>query len=126
MARARLRLEAFIGELLESVPLVTLGQLVLHIASDDDVQLDSRLAGGTWYHDGVRAFVCELAERLQPELVDGEPGPVDERARAALTVMDWSTVPIEVASELAYRLAYLCRVTPGECFCGYHRSEVCE
>jgi hypothetical protein len=121
-----LRLEALLAELLDTVPLVTLGQLVLPIATDDDGQLEARLAGGTWYHDGVRAFVRELAERLQPELVDEPLGPVDERARAALTVMDWSTVPVEVASELSYRLAYLCRVTAGQCFCGYHRSEVCE
>jgi hypothetical protein len=127
-----LRLEALLGAILDRVAPTALGQLVELIARDDDSQIESRLAARTWHHDGLRAFVRELAERLQPEFADEQPElgsnvpSVDERARAALTVMDWSTVPVEVASELAYRLAYLCRVTRGHCFCGYHRSEVCE
>lgn len=127
-ARARLRLEALLGALLEHVPPVTLGYLIEHTANDDDSQLESRLAARTWHHDALRAFVRDLAERLQPELLEEPPGPIDERARAALTVMDWSTVPVEVASELTYRLAYLCVGTAGvtgdPCFCGHHRAEV--
>jgi hypothetical protein len=122
-ARARLRLEALLAALLDRVPAVTLGQLVERIARYDDGGPGPNPGARTWRHDGLSAFVHELAERLQPELVDEPRVPGDERARAELTVMDWSTVPVEVASELAYRLERMCGAMRGECFCGYHRSE---
>lgn len=130
--RARLRLAVLLASLLDRVPPVTLGQIVEHTAKDDDSQLESRLAARTWFHDGLAAFVRELAERLQPELAeacappndDDEAPPVaGERARAELTVMDWATVPVEVASELVERLARRCRATGGACFCGRHHDE---
>lgn len=129
MTRARLNVEAVLGAVLDRVAPTYLGQLVEEITHDEESRVESRLAVRIWHHDGLRAFVRELAERLLCEFPadeQPEPGPVDERARAALTVMDWSTVPVEVASNLAYRLAYLCRTTPGPCFCGYHSSEVCK
>jgi hypothetical protein len=122
--RFRLNLEAFIASMLARVPMPMVGRIVETISTDDDAHLRSTLALNVQGHDGVASYVRDLAQRLQPQLVEEAPGPVDDRARAALTSMDWSTVPVEVASALAYRLAQLCRATPGPCFCGYHRTEV--
>jgi hypothetical protein len=90
-SRGSLRLEAFIGALLEYVPLPTLGQLALNVSTDDEAELASRLAGDTWHHDGVRAFVRELAERLQPERAP----PTEPQSQGAPTPDYASDLPPE-------------------------------
>jgi hypothetical protein len=97
----------------------------MHATEDHAGHLESNLAVTTWHHDGLRAFVRELADRLLAEhYVDQMLDPDDpERVRAALTGLDWATVPVSVASELVERLVMRCRNAHGLCFCGYHKPD---
>jgi hypothetical protein len=73
--RFRLNLEAFIASMLERMPLPELGRLVESIATAHAATLHGRANAAAWHHDGVMAFVEELAERLMPSAPGAPTAP---------------------------------------------------
>jgi hypothetical protein len=66
-ARNTMRLRVLLGTLLQEIPAPKLGRMVEIIATMRGDQALAALQVATWHHEGMAAFVAELADRLQPK-----------------------------------------------------------